>query len=315
MPVTTTRTATEVANRVERLNAASRNRVIEPDVDLPGRLGDGKVLPDDLIWPTAGIEPGMLDEEQAVKFSRVALAAITKAGLELEAVLMAGFGIQLVRTDDYTDPRVTYLLHEVGEETRHSRLFTRLLDQLGNPPPNPLDNPVFNLVTRRVVDQVIHRPPLLYTMVLAGEEIPDLMQKKAAEHPDTDPFVREVNRYHRQEEARHLAYARMMLPEVWDRSTQADRALVRFAAPTFIREMYENMIHAGVFAAVGLPGIPTWREARDHPGRVAMRVEATRPVLEALVEAGALERGKIPRAWRGLCGVEPDGSPQEPALP
>lgn len=309
MPVTTTRPAAEVATRVERLNATSRVRVIEPDVDLPGRLGDGKVLPDDLLWPTAGIEPGVLDEDRAVPFSRLALAAITKAGLELEAVLMAGFGLQLVRTDDYTDPRVVYLLHEVGEETRHSRLFARLLDQLGNPPPNPLDNPVVNLVTRRVVDQVIHRPPLLYTMVLAGEEIPDLMQKKAAEHPGTDPFVREVNRYHRQEEARHLAYARMMLPEVWERSTPADRTLVRFAAPTFIREMYENMIHAGVFAAVGLPGIPTWRAAREHPGRVAMRVEATRPVLTALLDAGALERGHIPRAWRALCQVDPDGNP------
>src|SRR5262245_260824 len=92
--------------RVEKLNTASLARVIEPDVDLPGRrLGDGKVLPDDLLWPTAGIEPGVLDEPQAVQFSRHALAAITRAGLELEGVLMAGFGLQLVRTDDYTDPR------------------------------------------------------------------------------------------------------------------------------------------------------------------------------------------------------------------
>jgi hypothetical protein len=302
MPQTTT-------TRVEKLNAASLARVIEPDVDLPGRLGGGKVLPDDLLWPTAGIDPGVLDAGQAVAFSRYALAAITQAGLELEGVLMAGFGLQIVRTDDYTDPRITYLLHELGEETRHSRLFARLLDQLPTPAPNPMGNRVFETVARGVVDQVIHRPSLLYTMVLAGEEIPDLMQKRAADHPDTDPFVREVNRYHRQEEARHLAFARLMLPEVWERSSLADRTMVRFAAPTFIREMYENMIHAGVFGAVGLPAMPTWRAARNHPGRVAMRVEATRPVLRALVEAGALERGHVPRAWRALCQVDPDGEP------
>jgi hypothetical protein len=302
MPQTTT-------TRVDKLNAASLARVIEPDVDLPGRLGDGKVLPDDLLWPTAGIEPGVLDADQAVAFSRYALAAVTQAGLQLEGILMAGFGLQIVRTDDYTDPRITYLLHELGEETRHSRLFARLLDQLPTPAPNPMGNRVFETVARRVVDQVIHRPALLYTMVLAGEEIPDLMQKRAADHPDTDPFVREVNRYHRQEEARHLAFARMMLPEVWERSSLADRTMVRFAAPTFIREMYENMIHAGVFGAVGLPAMPTWQAARNHPGRVDMRVEATRPVLRALVDAGALERGHIPRAWRALCQVDPDGSP------
>ena len=50
--------------------------------------------------------------------------------------------------------------------------------------------------------------------MLAGEEIPDLMQKLASEHPETDPLLAEVNRYHRQEEARHLAFARMRLPEL-----------------------------------------------------------------------------------------------------
>ncbi len=301
---------TAIETRVERLNAASRARVVEPDVDLPGAIGEGKVLPDELLWPTAGIDPGMLNDEQAVRFSRLALAAITTGGLELESVLLAGFGLQLARTDDYRDPRITYLLHEMGEETRHSRLFARMLTQLGEPAPNPMSNRVFDAVARGVVDQVIHRPALLYTMVLAGEEIPDLMQQRAADHPGTDPFVRDVNRYHRQEEARHLAFARMMLPEVWAKANPLDRTLVRFAAPTFIREMYENLIHAGVFGAVGLPAMPTWRRARNHPGRVALRMEATRPVLDALIDAGAVDRAHIPRAWRALCGIDPDGTPQ-----
>jgi hypothetical protein len=86
---------------------------------------------------------------------------------------------------------------------------------------------------------------------------------------------------------------------------------VRFVAPTLIREMYENMIHAGVFGAVGLPAVPTWRAARNHPGRVEVRVAATRPVLRALLDAGVLERGKVPTPWRGLCGVDPDGEPVE----
>jgi hypothetical protein len=300
-----------VSRRVDKLNTASLARVIEPAVELTGHIGEGRVLPDDLLHPVAGLDAA-LDDEQAVEFSRQALAAITRSGLQFEAILMAGFGIQIARTDDYTDPRITYLLHELGEETRHSRLFCRLLDQLAEHAPpahNPMDNWLFETVGHRLIDQVTHRPALLYTMVLAGEEIPDLMQKRAAEHPDTDPFVRDINRYHRQEEARHLAFARMMLPEVWERATLADRTTVRFMAPGLIREMYENMIHAGVFGAVGLPAVPTWRSARNHPGRVATRVDATRPVLDALIGAGALERGHVPRAWRALCQVDPDGHP------
>jgi hypothetical protein len=33
-------------------------------------------------------------------------------------------------------------------------------------------------------------------------------------------------------------------------------------------------------------------------------------VLDALIDAGAIERGKVPTAWRGLCDVDPDGHPQ-----
>ena len=35
------------------------------------------------------------------------------------------------RRPDLRDPRVTYMLHEIGEEARHSRAFIRLIDELG----------------------------------------------------------------------------------------------------------------------------------------------------------------------------------------
>ena len=72
-------------------------------------------------------------------------------------------------------------------------------------------------------------------VVLTGEEIPDLFQKLASEHPDTDQFVRDVNKYHRQEEARHLAFARMILPELWEEAGFFDRMMVKHIAP-LVRE-------------------------------------------------------------------------------
>ena len=38
----------------------------------------------------------------------------------------------------------------MGEETRHSRLFARLLEQLGPPAPNPLDNRIVDLISGQV---------------------------------------------------------------------------------------------------------------------------------------------------------------------
>ena len=47
-----------VVERVERLNRASLRRVIEPDVDLPGAVGDGQLVADELL-SVAGLDLGL----------------------------------------------------------------------------------------------------------------------------------------------------------------------------------------------------------------------------------------------------------------
>ena len=293
--------------RIERLSAASLRRTIEPDVDVSGALGAGAVLPPELLSVAGlGLE---LSTDQMITLSREEVASIVDAGLRFEAILMAGFSFQLALQRDYTDPRVVYALHEMGEETRHSRLFSRLLGQLQPTARNPLDNALFRAVQRVGMGAIMRRPALLDVLVLAGEEIPDLLQKKAAEHPDTDPFLVEVNRYHRQEEARHLAFARTVLPEEWRRASWTDRFAVRHIAPLVIRDMFRLLVHPGVYETVGLPGWATWRAANRSPERVVLRHEATRPVLEAMLHAEVVTPGRVPRGWRDLCGVDVQGVP------
>jgi hypothetical protein len=293
--------------KIERLSAVSLRRTIEPDVEVTGELGAGAVLSPELLSVAGlGLE---LSDDQLVKLSREEVASILDAGLRFEAILMAGFSFQLALQRDFTDPRVVYALHEMGEETRHSRLFARLLGQLGPTARNPLDHPVPRAVQRVGMGAIIRRPALLDVLVLAGEEIPDLLQKKASEHPDTDPFLAEVNRYHRQEEARHLAFARTVLPEQWSRASWTDRFAVRHIAPLVIRDMFRFLVHPGVYETVGLPGWPTWRAANRSAERVALRHEATRPVLEAILQAEVVAPGRVPRGWRRLCGVDSHGAP------
>lgn len=302
-----TRTPTKTETRVERLNTASANRVIDPDTELPGAIGDGQVLPDELLSVAGlGLE---LSPDQKAALSREEIASIAAAGVRFEAVLTAGFALQVVTAPDLVDPRITYLFHEIGEESRHSRLFIRMLEQLQPSTQNPLHNRLFTAIERRAVLAIIKRPALLYTLVLGGEEIPDLFQKMASEHPQTDPFVREVNRYHRMEEARHLSFARAVLPEVWERASLSDRIAVRRIAPLIIGGMFETIVHPGVYAAAGLPTWKTWRAANRTAERVAIRHEATRGVLAALVDGGVLRAGRIPRRWQRLCGVDRHGAP------
>jgi predicted metal-dependent hydrolase len=200
------------------------------------------------------------------------------------------------------------MLHEIGEETRHSRLFVRVLEQLAPTAPSAMDHWIFTRLEQFGLQQIPARPALLFALVLAGEEAPDLFQKLAAEHPDTDPFIKEVSRYHRQEEARHLSFARAVFPEVWAEANWRDRFAVRHVAPYLVRDMFRFLVHPGVYATVDLPTWDTWKAANRSPERLAVRYEATRPVLRVLQDAGVFS-GDVPKAWRVTCGVDAAGAP------
>ena len=142
-------------------------------------------------------------------------------------------------------------------------------DQIGPTAVNPLARPLLARLSHVVDDFIIRHPATLYTLILGGEEIPDLLQKLAAEHADTDPHVAAVNRYHRSEEARHLAFARIRVGEAWDDAGAADRWGVRHLAPLVIGGMFDLLVHPGVYETVGLPGWDTWRAVRSDPARIA----------------------------------------------
>ncbi|MGH9305633.1 MAG: diiron oxygenase, partial [Acidimicrobiales bacterium] len=204
---------------------------------------------------------------------------------------------------------INYMLHEIGEETRHSRLFVRLQEQLTPAYKSPYGNWVVRTFENAMIGRIIRRPALLCVLILGGEEIPDLFQKLASEHPDTDPFVKAVNRYHRQEEARHLAFGRMLLAESWPTTSRRDRAAVRHFSPVVIGGMFANMVDPGVYRSVGLPMWKTWKAVQRTPQRTALRQAATRPILATLMEAGVFGKSGVTRGWRRLCGVDRRGRP------
>lgn len=304
--MTPTRSAGGLDNsaRVERLSKASLRRVIEPDVDVVGRLTKPQVLPDELL-SIAGLDVGLTPAGRAT-LAREELASIVRFGIFFEAVLMSGFAYRLALSNSVTDPRFTYALHEIGEETRHSRLFVRLFDELAPTQRNLFDSRVVAQLHSRILGLLVRRPATLDAFVLAGEEIPDLFQKLAAEHPDTDDYVRAVSRYHRLEEARHLAYARMTVGEHYRSTTSTDRFAVRWIVPAAIVAMFDTIVPPPVYSTVGLPAVRTWLRVRRQPARVAMRQHCVRAVLDALIDADVLEPGHLPVLWRLAAGVDHD---------
>jgi hypothetical protein len=281
----------------------SLRRVIEPDLEIQGTLGPGQIVGDDLL-SIAGTDIA-LDPEQRAKLAREEVAAITQMGVVFEGMLTAALGIYVAEHPDLADPRVVYALHEIGEESRHSRLFARLVAQIGPQAQNPFSGRAGRALQRRI-GRAMQRDQLLMTiLVLAGEEIPDLIQQRALASPHTDPFLRQVNQYHRQEEARHVAFARLLLSEFWASASRRQRRRAKRLAPMVIRGLFEILVHPGVYKTVGLSGWRTWITVNRSRTRVALRQDATRPVLQALIDAGAIPARRVPRAWRNLTGWKP----------
>ncbi len=282
--------------KIARLNKASARRIIEPDTDVPGAVGDGEVLPRHLL-SVAGLDLDLTDE-QWTTLSREEMASILDAGVRFESLLMANFGVSLAYRRDLTDPRVEYMLHEVGEETRHSRLFIRVLNQLRPTAKNPFTSRFYAAIDRRVTGWAVRHDAVFMLMVLFGEEGPDLLQKLAVEDPATDPFVREVNRYHRAEEARHLAYGRTVLGELFAEATWSERFVIRHLGPVAGAGVFDALVHPGVYATVGLPTWKTWNAVRKTAQRRELRRQVLAPVCAALVEAGVFRHGRPTRTWR-----------------
>lgn len=288
--------------RIGRLSAASARRVIEPEQEVAGEFGPGPVIPPELLSVAGlGLE---LDAVQLAALAREELASFTEASTRFEAGLMAGFTMEIATSASITDPRVVYVLHEVGEESRHSRLFVRMLEQLQPQTTSPLNHWLLRRLQAWVLPRLIGRPALLLCLVLAGEEVTDLMQKRVYEHPGSDPYLVAINRYHRQEEARHVVFNRMLLRERWAAASWHDRLAVRYLAPLVVKTIFQTLVHPRVYVVAGLPTWRTWWAANHTAERIALRHEATRPMVAAMVEAGIFRPGRVPRGWRSLSGTD-----------
>jgi predicted metal-dependent hydrolase len=311
--MTTTTTPPAADERIARLSTASVRKVLEPEELFDwDSLGEGQVIGDELLT-TSGLDLDLPPETKA-RLSREEVAAMLEMGIRFEAVLNAGFALRIAESKDVSDPRIGYMLHEIAEETRHQRAFIRLIEELEPRAVNPVSGGVVERFLQFNIRRFIKMPAFLLVLVLAGEEIPDLLQKLAAEHPDTDPMLASVNRYHRQEEARHLSFARTTLPELYAETGRVERLRIRHFAPVVIGLLFHMFVHPGVYTAAGLPGWKTWRAVNRTPERLAVRYQATRNILRTLLDTGVFKRGRVPRGWRKLCGVDRFGEPVGPEL-
>ncbi|MFD0900153.1 AurF N-oxygenase family protein [Actinomadura sediminis] len=188
-----------------------------------------------------------LDEERRIELSRHELASMTYVGVWLEVSLMQLF-MRFVYDLDPRSAHAQFALTEVGDETRHSVMFGRLLDRLGAP--------------RTRLPAIVHRGGRLYKAVgsgpamwatfLVGEEVFDRMQRAIMDDPRVQPLVRDVSRIHVIEEARHVRFAREEIVRSMRGLGRARLAAHRLTAAVTATAPIGFMIDPEVYRCVGL---------------------------------------------------------------
>ena len=167
------------------------------------------VLPEvDALGATQWYQSLPLEEQIAVGLWRQ--ANITKVGLQFENLLIRGL-MQYVFTLPNGSAEFRYCTHEATEETHHTQMFQEFVNRSGMDVPGmPLGIRLVSPVIPWVASLF---PEWFFTMVLAGEEPIDHVQKAILRSGnELHPLLERIMQIHVAEEARHISFVPQLDP-------------------------------------------------------------------------------------------------------
>ena len=231
-----------------------------------------------------------MSEQQRIDLTRHEVAAVASAGIWFETILSR----MILKYAQRKDPRtqhVRYALTEVGDECRHSVMFSRLLDYLDAPyyAPHPLNERLGELFTVALADEAVAFAGTLYV-----EEILDILQRRAMDDERVQPVCRQVNTIHVVEEARHMSFAREEMARQWAEVPRWRRALDRPLLALVGMISTDELITGRVYRNVGLDvgEAMRQRDANDHWARTRREVsEGVVGMFDDLGMTSPLSRG------------------------
>jgi hypothetical protein len=257
--VTTTGTE-RVADRLLRSTAA---RAYDPNVDIdwsaPLMPDKGYLLPHRCSLYGTSLYDQLLPE-QRIELGKHEAVSVASTGIFLEAVLMRLL-TRVAYNGDPVSSHVQYALAELGEETRHTIMFAKMIGRLGTPcylPPAAIRR------LGRVLSTVAHGPSL-WGAILIGEEVIDRLQREIVDNESIQPLIRMICRIHITEEARHVGFARAELTASVARTPRYELPYHRLSLARTAFILSRIMINPQVYLAVGLDPRLARRAALANP--------------------------------------------------
>ncbi|MBJ7594684.1 MAG: diiron oxygenase [Candidatus Dormibacteraeota bacterium] len=249
----------------QRLLRASAQKSFDPEVDVDWEqpLVDGMFyMPEHRVSLYGTPLWERMSHAQRVDLSRHEIASTASVGIWFELILL-----QLLARHIYDRPatsdHVRYALVEVGDECRHSVMFSRMIEKLGCPAygPGRLAHTLGRLLKSFATG------PEVFAAFLIAEEILDAFQRELMIDESVQPLVRRISHIHVIEEARHLRYAHDELGRQMAAASPAARTWARWVVARSAWTVSSHLVHPDAYAAVGLDPRAARRMALANPAR------------------------------------------------
>ncbi|EFV13273.2 hypothetical protein HMPREF9336_01860 [Segniliparus rugosus ATCC BAA-974] len=236
-----------------------------------------------------------LSHEQRIELSRQEMASIFSFGIFAEASL-SSILFRCVATGALTDDATRYMLTEIGDETRHSTMFSRAINKLGV---KPLLLPRWVTQLFIALVNVVPTGAAIYGWTLLIEEILDRLQREATLNDSMQPHLRQLFKIHVLEEARHITFAREELVRSYQASGRSMRALHRMLIALVGVIVLPLLFHPVAYRrALGMSPLRGLLVAQLNPNYRANVQFACEPMIRYFHEAGLITGKLTLRLWK-----------------
>jgi hypothetical protein len=278
-----------------RLAQASRRKLwdVYSHFGWPEKLDESKwCMPPELVSIHGTDAWRALDEAAQRRLSLFELGNFFSLVLQGERPLVQGLVHRLYAKD--TGKEITeYLHHFIDEENKHMVMFGEFCERyVGKVYPEK------KLVLPRKYEKG-EEDVAFYCKVMVVEEIGDYYNVTIERDERIEPLVRELNRVHHVDEARHLAFGRRHLAELAARHLPAwpAQTLAAFRAwlAEYVRSSWSDYYNPAMYKDAGLAdGYALRQEALAHPACASHRQRASQKLVDYFLDQGLLAQPPAP---------------------
>lgn len=279
-------TASQIATRLSKASCKKFYDVYNT-FEWPVTLQkDAWCMPPELISIYGTPVYDSLDEATRLRLSLHEISNLFSLVLQGERLLVQGLAHRLYSTSNNREI-TEYLHHFLDEENKHMVMFGEFCHRyIGKVyPEKKLAMPrEFAKGQEEVV---------FFCMAMVVEELGDYYNVVIAKDERVDPLVREINKVHHIDEARHLAFGRLYLAELFERYSPqwSDQSLAEFRQwlANYFKASWADYYNPTVYRDAGITDAYDVRQmALSHPECLAHRRRASEKVLSYFIKTGLL---------------------------